>query len=257
MLYTQLKLQKLLALTLVLFTFYACTDDNVGGVDCDVFAWEYEGGGEPQNWSLCFDNCGGDVQSPVNIADAVANENLAPFEVNYQPVPIKLSNNGHTIEFEYGAGSTLSLNNKSYNLLQFHFHSASEHTVDGNQFPMEIHLVHQNAADESLAVIGLFFKEGEENEFLKSFFDNLPTTKSAVYEDTANVNVEDLMPMSKAYYTYTGSLTTPPCSEIVTWVVVKESIEASKEQIDQMLAIFDGNFRPVQSLNGRIISEVN
>ncbi len=256
-------MNKIHILTLILFStmclFNACKndDDDMAGLSCEEYHWEYTGEEAPDTWNTCFLDCGGQDQSPVNInvSDTSPDAGLTTLELDYKDVPIEVLNNGHTIEFEHEAGSTFRLNGVDYNLLQFHFHTLSEHTVNGNHFPMEVHLVHQDPATGNLAVIGIFFEEGNENAFLASFDDDLPTAADEHYSSEDLVNATDLLPSDLGYYTYDGSLTTPPCSEVVTWFVLKMPIEASASQIQQMHDILHDNYRPVQDLNGRVIRE--
>ncbi len=222
---------------------------------CVDYHWEYEGEAAPETWGTCAANCGGLAQSPVNITEAIVDANLNALTTNYQNAPIELAYNGHTIQFDYKAGSSLTLNGETFNLLQFHFHTKSEHTINGEQYPMEVHLVHQNPDTDDLAVIGIFFEEGSENAFLANFSDNLPETENSPLSLSNEVNATDLLPSDMGYYTYTGSLTTPPCSEIVTWLVMKTPVQASSTQINAMHNIIQDNFRPVQALNGREVKE--
>jgi len=224
---------------------------------CNDFHFAYDGEEGPDHWATCFADCGGGTQSPIDIAGAVTDMTLPGLEVHYENVPIELINNGHTVEFEYETGSKLVLNGEDYKLLQFHFHSSSEHTVGGTQYPMEAHLVHINEATGALAVIGIFFENGAENTFLKNFSDNLPASSGDHYSPGSLANVEELLPADGNYYTYTGSLTTPPCSEIVTWIVMKAPVEASSEQLSNFSGVLHDNFRPVQDLNGRTVLASN
>jgi len=233
----------------------SCRNDDET-TDCNTFEWEYTGPTDPEAWQLCSADCGGLSQSPVNIANAVVDSDLSALVANYQAAPIGLRNNGHTIQFDYDAGSTLNVNGEEYELLQFHFHALSEHTVSGQQFPLEVHLVHQNAAG-ALAVVGVFFEAGNDNAFLANFGGNLPAAENDTYDSADMVNPADMLPADDAYYTYDGSLTTPPCSEVVTWLVMKSSVEASSGQIQEMQDILQNNYRPVQALNSRGISEFN
>ncbi len=245
----------LLSIFITSLLLSSCQEDDE--VDCITFEWGYEGDASPDNWESCHTECGGQSQSPINITGAVVDGSLTALETHYEGVPIELINNGHTVEFEYEVGSMLQLNGDDYDLLQFHFHTGSEHTIDNLQYPMEAHLVHQNAATGNLAVIGIFFEEGSENSFLANFSDNLPLAADDHYSSTNMVNVGDLLPANGAYYTYSGSLTTPPCSEIVTWLVLKTPVEASSTQIQNMHDIIHDNYRPVLPLNEREIKEFN
>jgi carbonic anhydrase len=165
-------------------------------------------------------------------------------------------NNGHTIEFKYDAGSNLQWKGETYTLKQFHFHASSEHQVQSNSYPMEVHLVHENAAGK-LAVVGIFFNAGAENQLLKKFEANYPNGKGTYYASSDRYTVADLYPNNKGYYNYSGSLTTPPCTEGVTWIVMKEPISASSAQIQKISSIMKQNNRPVQKLNTRQVQSYN
>lgn len=251
---------KFLTLALFLSTtlFVSCADDDDSeDIDCATFEWSYEGDSDPDFWSVCNADCGGDSQSPINITGAEVDGTLTSLNYSYEAVPIDLTNNGHTIEFEYAAGSSITVDGVNYPLLQFHFHTGSEHTVGGNRFPMECHLVHKNESSGDIAVVSVLFEEGSENAFLANFSSDLPASKDAEYTDAATVNIEDLLPTDGAYYTYQGSLTTPPCSEVVTWLVMRTAAQASSAQIDNFHNILGDNYRPAQPLNGRSIGEFN
>ncbi|GAA4275846.1 carbonic anhydrase [Aquimarina mytili] len=222
--------------------------------------FEYEGSSGPEFWAdLCGDDwkdCGGNSQSPINIiTDAVLeDESINNINTNYTISSTNIFNNGHTIQFNYDAGSSASLNNIDYNLLQFHFHTGSEHTVDGVRYPMEMHLVHQDPITKLLAVVGVFFKEGNRNLLLNQFMNNLPEYEDDHYTSSQKYHIKDILPGDMDFYTYSGSLTTPACSEIVTWYIIKETIEASHEQLERFEHIMHKNFRPIQTLSGRIVS---
>ena len=240
----------LLATTL---TFTSCSDDDDNQIDCMDFVWAYDGDATPDTWSTCFSECAGQSQSPIAITGEPADQEMTAMITDYAATPIQLTNNGRNIELTYQAGSTIKFNNVDYELQQFHFHTASEHTVNGTQFPMETHLVHQNSSGE-LLVLSVVYEEGNENAFLKNFSDNLPNT-GEVFNSPDEVNVTDLIPTTGGYFTYSGSLTTPPCSEGVIWLVMKETVKASSEQLDNFTNILQNNFRPTQALNGRVISD--
>lgn len=227
-----------------------------GGVAAasDPVHWAYEGEAGPENWgelSPDFAACStGTEQSPVDIA-AGTTLNSGDLAYNYQPSAVNILNNGHTIQVNYDAGSSLELDNDTYQLLQFHFHAHSENTLAGQPAPMEMHLVHQNAAGD-LAVVGAWLESGSENAAFASVFDNLPPAESeAEAVASATVNVDELLPADRSYYRFNGSLTTPPCSEGVKWIMLSTPIELSADQLGAFTAIFDNNYRPVQPLNER------
>ena len=146
----------------------------------------------------------------------------------------------------------IELDGQSYDVAQFHFHAGSEHVIDGEQFPLEMHIVHKTA-DDQLAVVGLMVEVGAENEALASVFNNIPTevTEEGEPVDGESVDLAAVLPDSETYFQYGGSLTTPPCSEGVAWQVLDTPIEISQDQLDAFTAVVDGNFRPVQPLGER------
>lgn len=217
--------------------------------------WGYNGATGPSSWgelSSEFATCKqGLQQSPVDLK-STASANLPPIEFNYKYTPFKVINNGHTLQVEYAPGSSIALAGKQYELLQFHFHAPSEHSIDGKTYPIEAHLVHKSQ-DGKLAVIGIFMKEGRENSFIQALWSNLPESEGENQVRGISINASAMPPANKSYYNYPGSLTTPPCSEGVNWIVLKTPIEVSQEQIDAFKSIYNGNARPVQPLNSREI----
>ncbi len=219
--------------------------------------WGYSGETGPAHWgSLApeFKMCGeGKSQSPINITGAVKGD-LPELKFNYDDSDLHLVNNGHTIKADYSSGSSISVGGDRYNLLQFHFHSMSENAIEGELFPLEAHLVHANAAGE-LAVVGVMFKEGEANPLLEKLWKYTPSKANSTMSVSGSIKVTDLLPKSPAYYAFTGSLTTPPCTEGVRWMVLKQQVTASQEQIAKFRNYFDGHDtnRPVQPLYGRTV----
>ena len=228
--------------------------------------WHYEGAEGPARWgglSPKFSTCGkGQSQSPVDIAATVAGTEPLALKTNLLPGTLRIAhhehvadgiNNGHTIQINYAGGDTLTIGNDAYSLVQYHFHNQSEHTVKGVHFPMEMHLVHK-AASGKLAVIGVFIQQGAHNASLDPIWNNLPTKKGVeTHYPSVNVDVDKLLPANRASYRYDGSLTTPPCSEGVRWIVMTTPIELSAEQIKAFTAVIHDNNRPTQALNGRAV----
>ncbi len=219
----------------------------------------------PQNWGEldpAFEECAvGTKQSPINITGGVV-EGQAALVFKYQDTPLVIENNGHTIEVPYELGSGIRIGKDTYRLLQYHFHAPSEHNVDGSSFPMEAHLVHINSSGQ-LAVVGVTMVLGDANPVIAATFDMAPLHEGETVVDGAFVNASGLIPWFRSYTTYNGSLTTPPCSEGVRWFVMDNPITVSPEQVEQMhnfIAEFpayegyDQNNRPLQPLNGRILS---
>lgn len=233
----------------------ACKDDKKVPESCDAVTYEYEGELGPDHWGeLCLaSECNGSEQSPINISGATDDNTLTNIPQTYTSTATHIVNKGHTIQFNFDGGSSIVLDGLVYDLLQFHTHTHSEHTVNGAHAPLEMHFVHKNAASGKLAVIGVLVEEGAENAVLAHFVEHLPESKDATYEAADTFSALDLMPSDKSYFTYAGSLTTPPCSEIVTWVVMEHSIEASLAQIEHFEHLEHENARPVQPIGGRVV----
>ena len=217
--------------------------------------WKYTGEGGPENWgevSPDYAVCQAGVQqSPVDLAQPIS-ATLSDLQIDSQPVNLRILHNGHTIRLNTEPGNTLTLDGSKFELVQFHFHLPSEHTVKGEPYPMEVHFVHQG--ETGFAVLGVFFKEGKENIALKEIWDAMPTQKQPEsLIPGVTIEIASLLPPNRSTYRYFGSLTTPPCSEVVRWVVFEEPIEISREQIEQFRQIFPLNARPIQSLNRRFL----
>ncbi|MDH5528218.1 MAG: carbonic anhydrase family protein [Nitrospirota bacterium] len=217
--------------------------------------WGYTGEGGPSHWGDLDDKyhmCkAGNSQSPIDIGAETPHQDATPLNMSYKPTNVRVVNNGHTIQANYDAGSTLTVDGKVYNLLQFHFHSPSEHTYKGKPYPLEAHLVHK-ADDGSLAVVGVLIRKGRKNAFLEQIWNQMPTMVNHEM-GSGTQNVADFLPSTDAYWHYSGSLTTPPCSEGVKWFVMDKSTTASPDQIDKFLGLIHENARPVQPLNDRAV----
>jgi carbonic anhydrase len=163
-------------------------------------------------------------------------------------------NNGHTVQFNYAPGSFITSLGTNYRLAQFHFHTPSEHTLDGVSYPLELHLVHVDSTGAPAVVVGLFIKRGARNTALGAAFDNLPQNEGDVSQPAnATINAAHLLPSNTTHFRYDGSLTTPPCSEGIRWYVMRTPIEMSDAQIAayQSLAGLNPSARPLQPVNGR------
>ena len=209
------------------------------------------------SWAVCQS---GNEQSPIDIKTSLVSGltgilTPANIQFNYQSLTnFPVQNNGHTIQVNYPTppnGSTMTVDGTTYNLVQFHLHTHSEHLVDGEAAALELHLVHQ-ASNGNLAVVGVMLENGTANAALETVFANMPL-KEGVKTANGTINASSFLPGNRSYYTYAGSLTTPPCSQNVKWIVLKNPITASQAQIDAFTNIFQVNARPVQPVNGRII----
>jgi carbonic anhydrase len=224
--------------------------------------WSYEGKTGPEHWGELdptFSTCAnGTAQSPINIEDPAIKEieESEKITIDYQPTTFTLMNNGHTIQANAKtANNSIILDGTAYKLVQLHFHTPSEHQLDGKNFDMELHLVHKSDKG-NLAVVGVMIKEGKENKALSDIWANMPKKETNKdIELNKEVDVRSLLPDDQDSFLYNGSLTTPPCTEGVQWIVLEDSIEMSKEQIAAFRTIFPDDHRPVQPLNNREVTE--
>ena len=231
--------------------------------------WGYMEDEGPASWAKLSSKymlCGeGNHQSPIDIIDLDSASELS-FKMNYESTTVHISHNenmddiidnGHTIQLDIDNGSSFTLKGETYHLKQFHFHTPSEHTLNGKHYPMEMHFVHQ-AADGRLAVIALFVQEGKvANENIQIVIDNLPESKGEmIHLEDLNLTLNIVIPPSEEAYHYLGSLTTPPCSEDVEWLVLKNPITTIKEHINAIHNKIGKNNRPTQNLNNRGVSKV-
>ena len=218
--------------------------------------WSYGGETGPGKWAKLeneFSACGlGKTQSPIDIRDAaVKRGDLPAIGFDYKPSPLKIVDNGHTVQISYAPGSSITADGKRYELVQFHFHKPSEEKLNGKSSAMVAHLVHKDA-DGKLAVVAVLLATGQENPLIKTLWANIPKDKEKEVEAASvTINVADLLPKDKAYYTFAGSLTTPPCSEGVTWFVLKHPTSVSRAEVDRFGKLYRMNARPTQPLNGR------
>lgn len=220
--------------------------------------WSYEGEAGPEHWgelSPDFLMCSeGWNQSPINLVDDV-NANLPELQFEYYSNDINIINNGHSIQQKIKPGSFLRVpeRNLVLELKQFHFHSPSEHTIDGQSFAMEIHFVHADK-DGKLAVVGVLIEEGEEHPVLSQLWAFMPENPGEASQEPIGIEETDLLPPTRKYYAYGGSLTTPPCTEGVRWVVLKTPIHASARQIATFKSrVGPATNRPTQPVNARMI----
>jgi carbonic anhydrase len=225
--------------------------------------WTYEGEHGPAHWGAmgeAFHACeSGRAESPINIeATKKAPADMPRLKINYQPLPIDIVNTGHAVQFNATPGAdSISLGDQAYQLVQFHFHSPGEERFAGKESVMDAHLVHRSE-DGKLLVLAVQFQVGDHpNAVIGAMLDRIPKEQGAEFKiNEVMVNLLDLLPKQKGYYTYSGSLTTPPCSEGVTWIEFKERVTINQQQLNAMQRFYHGNQRPVQALNGREILEV-
>ncbi|VUD69315.1 Carbonic anhydrase [Thalassocella blandensis] len=216
--------------------------------------WTYEGSTGPEHWGeLGEENIAcsiGKNQSPIDInvkQSFRTHPALKDTDFHYGKGIDSVINNGHTVQANYHAGSSLKVDGTVYNLKQFHFHTPSENKVDGKQYPLEMHLVHTDA-DNNIAVVSVLFEEGKTNPELEEVLKTLENQHGSADFDVAN-----LLPRKTQHYRFNGSLTTPPCTEGVKWIVMKDHKTLSGKQLEQFTSAMHHNNRPVQNLNARLV----
>jgi carbonic anhydrase len=220
--------------------------------------WGYGKEHGPSQWSELkpeFETCSaGKRQSPIDIT-AAEKANLPAIDFKYQASPLRIVNNGHTIQVNFPAGSTITIADHSYGLLQFHFHTPSEEAIRGKHHALVAHFVHKDA-DGKLAVVAVLFDAGKSNPVLAPVLANMPREEGPerTLEGTS-LDPAKLLPAKRGYYEFEGSLTTPPCSEGVRWLVLKQPVTLSQQQLDAFRKLYPGNARPTQPLNGRTVRE--
>lgn len=221
--------------------------------------WSYEGEGGPLNWGKLNPanaKCdSGERQSPIDIRDGIRVA-LDPLNFDYKDSRFSVLDNGHTIQTTLSPGNYINVSGKNYELVQFHFHKPSEERINGKSFEMVMHLVHKDS-DGKLAVVALLMQRGKANSLVQSIWNNLPLEKNEAVNALSSMDLSQVLPVRREYFTYMGSLTTPPCSEGVLWLVLKEPIEISGEQIAIFSRLYPMNARPIQNSSGRLIKESN
>ena len=217
------------------------------GYDGEIAAAEW--GSLDEAWAACD---AGTEQSPIDFTAPYEGDAPVP-ELAWTPsTGATVVDNGHTIQVNLEGAGGLTLAGTEYDLVQFHFHAGSEHTLDGEQYPFEVHFVHASDAGE-LAVVGVFFEDGEAEPALEPIWANLPDGEGEAALDAA-VDANAFLPDETTAWRYAGSLTTPPCSEGVAWTVFADPITLSSDQLAGFTARYDGNYRPVQPLNDRTVA---
>ncbi|WP_375143387.1 carbonic anhydrase [Janthinobacterium sp. PAMC25594] len=221
--------------------------------------WSYEGDSGPVNWSkinVDWAKCGnGSRQSPIDIRDGMKVE-LEQISFDYHPSSFNVVDNGHTVQVGVSGGNYITVQNRMFELQQFHFHRPSEERINGKAFEMVVHLVHRDA-EGRLAVLALLLERGAPQATIQTVWNNLPLEKFETMQPTILLDPAEMLPARRDYYTYMGSLTSPPCSEGVLWLVMKQPVQASPAQMALFSRLYPLNARPVQAGNGRIIKESN
>ncbi|MDR3631921.1 MAG: carbonic anhydrase family protein [Desulfocapsaceae bacterium] len=219
--------------------------------------WGYSGKTGPADWAKLspeYSSCDGKNQSPINL-DGFIPAKLVPLVFDYKGGSAEILNNGHTIQINARPGSTVGIDGIEFELKQYHFHAPSENLIKGKSFPMEAHLVHADQ-NGNIVVVAVMFTAGEANKALEKAWNQMPKTEGEKLALSSDISPLDLLPPNHAYYRFNGSLTTPPCTEGVRWVVIKDAVSASAAQIEEFARVMHHpNNRPVQSINARSVLE--
>lgn len=218
-------------------------------------AWSYSGANGPEHWGDLDPRFSpakvGRQQSPIDLTGPFQSGAETVF-YTYQASPLSVTNNGHSIQIDLPPGSSINVGGRRYELLQYHFHTPSEHTTDGGFYEMEMHLVHQNEAGQ-FTVVGVYFTTGEFHPALGQVWQHMPERAGETITSDMMVDPSDFLPSARRCVQYDGSLTTPPCTEGVAWIMMLDPIQVSAEQIAQFERIIGVSNRPVQPLNGRTL----
>ncbi len=219
--------------------------------------WAYGGETGPKAWGGLkpeFARCAsGTRQSPIDIRGGIAVD-LEPVHFDYQASPFRVIDNGHTVQVNIDGNNAISVAGRRYTLVQFHFHRPAEERIDGRSFEMSLHLVHKDA-EGRLAVIGLLLDRGAAQPVVQTVWNHLPLEKHDEVVTRSVLDPTHLLPPDRGYYTYMGSLTTPPCSEGVLWIVMRQPVPLSQAQIDIFARLYPMNARPIQQAAGRMIKQ--
>ena len=221
--------------------------------------WSYEGDSGPANWSkinVDWGKCGtGNRQSPIDIRDGMKVE-LEQISFDYHPSSFNVVDNGHTVQVGVGSGNYITVQNRMFELQQFHFHRPSGDRINGKTYEMVVHLVHRDAEGRQ-AILALMLERGTPQATIQTVWNNLPLDKFETMSPSILLDPMEMVPTRRDYYTYMGSMEQPPCSENVLWLVMKQPVQASAAQMALFSRLYPLNARPVQATNGRIIKESN
>lgn len=217
--------------------------------------WSYEGAHGPAHWgdlNAASKVCSvGWQQSPIDIGETIRAQ-LPPLGVTWRRKADTIVNNGHTIQVNVGEGSSLAVGGDRFVLLQFHFHRPSEHRIGNRSYPMEVHFVHRHATGK-LAVVGVLMTAGRANPSFKKVVTTMPQKEGPAVPADPGIDPNGLLPQRRGYYRYEGSLTTPPCSETVDWLLLTQPIPVAEADIDAFAKLYAMNARPTQKLERRFV----
>lgn len=222
-------------------------------------AWSYAGDNGPEQWaqlSPAYKQCGvGTRQSPIDIRDTIKVDQ-APIRFEYRPSTFSVVDNGHTVQVNVSSGNAIEVMGRRFELVQFHFHRPSEERINGRQFDMAVHLVHRDS-DKREAVIAVLLERGRDQALVQTIWNNLPLERGITLQAPEQIDLNDLLPPERGYFTYMGSRSTPPCKEDVLWMVFRQPVPLSAQQISVFSRLYPMNARPLQAGSGRLIKESN
>jgi len=223
----------------------------------EALDWGYQGPGSPAHWGRLkpeFATCAsGKRQSPIDIRDGIKVQ-LEPVRFDYRASGFRVIDNGHTVQVDVAAGNAIEVLGRRYELEQFHFHRPAEERIEGRQFAMVAHLEHRSD-DGRLAVVAVLLEQGRAHPIVQAVWNNLPLDRGEDVPARTSLDLNALLPEDRSYFTYMGSQTTPPCSEGVLWMVMRQPVPVSPEQIGIFARLYPMNARPIQQASGRLIKE--
>lgn len=221
--------------------------------------WAYTGEGAPDKWGQLqpeFRQCAiGTRQSPIDLRDTIKVDQER-IQFDYKPSSFSVVDNGHTIQVNVAAGNALTIMGRRYELQQFHFHRPSEERINGRQYDMVAHLVHKDAEGRQ-ATVAVLLERGQDQALIQTVWNYLPLERGDTYTAPVPIDLTQLLPRDQAYFSYMGSMTTPPCSEGVLWLVLRQPVQVSSQQISVFSHLYPMNARPLQAQSGRLIKESN
>ena len=221
--------------------------------------WSYDGDTGPANWGRinpAWAKCGsGNRQSPIDLRDGMKVD-LEQIAFDYRSSGFNVIDNGHTIQVAVGLGNYITVQNRTYELQQFHFHRPSEEKINGRGAEMVVHLVHKDG-EGNVAIIAVLLERGTPNSMIQTVWNNLPLEKNMTVSPVVALDVNEILPKKRDYFTFMGSLNEPPCSENVLWLVMKQPMPASPAQMALFSRLYPLNARPIQPGNGRVVKESN
>ncbi|MGA5416096.1 carbonic anhydrase [Streptomyces pseudogriseolus] len=230
------------------------------GASQETAHWSYEGATGPEHWASLSEDyaaCGtGRAQSPVDLDEDVAVGTGTPVAVHYRPVTAEVVNNGHTVQANVSAGSTVVVDGTTYRLRQFHFHLPSEHTEDGEHAVMEMHFVHEDDQGD-VAVLAVLMEAAKGHSAFTDLWKHLPAEEGGQSHLTRPIDLTRFLPRDRDQYRYEGSLTTPPCTEGVKWTVLDHEVRVTPGQVAEYRELFPRSNRPVQPRNDRELDHID